>query len=188
MKITQITIIFLVVCLTVVVGNIKQTIANPKLLVATETKTEKAKPIPVSLPIIAVVKLKDGCPSVGLEANTILFANDETFHIRDAALLGLENTDLIVLSACQTAMKADSNGEEIAGIAYLFERAGADAVIASLWNAEDETTKDIMVKFYENLQQGMTKVEALRQAKLSYVREYVSPFYWSPLILIGDGE
>ena len=131
---------------------------------------------------------KDGCPGVGLEANTILFANGETFHIRDAALLGLENTDLIVLSACQTAMKADSNGEEIAGVAYLFERAGADAVIASLWNAEDETTKDIMVKFYENLQQGMTKVEALRQAKLSYVREYVSPFYWSPLILIGEGK
>ncbi|NER06459.1 MAG: CHAT domain-containing protein, partial [Okeania sp. SIO3C4] len=127
---------------------------------------------------------EDGCPGVGLEANTILFANDETFHIRDAALLGLENTDLIVLSACQTAMKADSNGEEIAGVAYLFERAGADAVIASLWNAEDEMTKDIMVKFYENLQQGMTKVEALRQAKLSYKDE--RPFYWSPLILIGN--
>ena len=129
---------------------------------------------------------KDGCPGVGLEANTILFANGKTFNIRDAALLGLENTDLIVLSACQTAMKADSNGEEIAGVAYLFERAGADAVIASLWNAEDEMTKDIMVKFYQNLQQGMTKVEALRQAKLSYKDE--RPFYWSPLILIGDGE
>ncbi|NEO52670.1 MAG: CHAT domain-containing protein [Okeania sp. SIO3B5] len=128
----------------------------------------------------------DGCPGVGLEENTILFANGKTFNIRDAALLGLENTDLIVLSACQTAMKADSNGEEIAGVAYLFERAGADAVIASLWNAEDEMTKDIMVKFYQNLQQGMTKVEALRQAKLSYKDE--RPFYWSPLILIGDGE
>ena len=45
-----------------------------------------------------------------------------------------------------------------------------------------------MVKFYDNLKQGMTKVEALRQAKLSYARSDVSPFYWSPLILIGDGE
>ena len=131
---------------------------------------------------------KDDCTNVGLKANNILFANGETLDIKDAALLGLENTNLIVLSACQTAMKADSNGEEIAGVAYLFERAGADAVIASLWNAGDEKTKDIMVKFYENLQQGMTKVEALRQAKLSYVREYVSPFYWSPLILIGEGK
>ncbi|MDE5087175.1 MAG: CHAT domain-containing protein [Trichodesmium sp. St16_bin2-tuft] len=131
---------------------------------------------------------KGGCPTVGLEENTILFANNKTFNIANAARLGLENTDLIVLSACQTAMKADSNGEEIAGVAYLFERAGADAVIASLWSAEDGTTKDIMVKFYDNLKQGMTKVEALRQAKLSYAMENVSPFYWSPLILIGDGE
>ncbi|NEO54174.1 MAG: CHAT domain-containing protein [Okeania sp. SIO3B5] len=130
---------------------------------------------------------KGGCPGVGLEANNILFANRETFNIADAALLGLENTDLIVLSACQTAMKADSNGEEIAGVAYLFERAGADAVIASLWNAEDGITKDIMVNFYENVKEGMTKVEALRQAKLGYVRENIHPFYWSPLILIGDG-
>ncbi|NET46030.1 CHAT domain-containing tetratricopeptide repeat protein [Okeania sp. SIO2B3] len=131
---------------------------------------------------------KGGCPGVGLEANNILFANRETFNIADAALLGLENTDLIVLSACQTAMKADSNGEEIAGVAYLFERAGADAVIASLWNAEDGITKDIMVNFYENVKEGMTKVEALRQAKLGYVRENIHPFYWSPLILIGDGS
>lgn len=131
---------------------------------------------------------KEGCPGVGLEENTILFANRETFNIADAALLGLENTDLIVLSACQTAMKADSNGEEIAGVAYLFERAGADAVIASLWNAEDGITKDIMVNFYENVKEGMTKVEALRQAKLGYVRDNIHPFYWSPLILIGDGS
>ncbi|NEO54177.1 MAG: hypothetical protein F6K54_14460 [Okeania sp. SIO3B5] len=57
MKITQITMIFLLACLTVVVGEIKQAIANPNLLVATETETEKVKPIPVSLPVIAVVKL-----------------------------------------------------------------------------------------------------------------------------------
>ncbi|MDE5080600.1 MAG: CHAT domain-containing protein [Trichodesmium sp. St18_bin1] len=75
-----------------------------------------------------------------------MFANNETFNIADAALLGLENTDLIVLSACQTAMKADSNGEKIVGVAYLLERVGVDAVIASLWSVEDETTKDIIVK------------------------------------------
>ncbi|NEP83886.1 MAG: CHAT domain-containing protein, partial [Okeania sp. SIO3B3] len=133
---------------------------------------------------------KGGCPGLGLEEGAILFANRETFNIADAALFGLENTDLIVLAACQTAMEADSNGEEIAGVAYLFERAGVDAVIASLWKAQDEATKEIMVKFYQYLQQGMTKVEALRQAKLSYIRQNKSdpPFYWSPLILIGDGE
>ena len=73
----------------------------------------------------------EGCPSLNLEANTILF-RDRNLNIADAALLGLKNTDLVVLSACQTAVSANSNGEEFAGIAYLFERAGAKSVIASL--------------------------------------------------------
>ncbi|MDY6805410.1 MAG: CHAT domain-containing tetratricopeptide repeat protein [Cyanobacteriota bacterium] len=129
---------------------------------------------------------KGGCPNLGMEANTILFANGETFNIASAAGLGLENADLIALSACQTAMKADSNGEEIAGVAYLFERAGAGAVMASLWRMEDEATKEITIEFYKNIKGGMSKVEALRQAKLSHTDDH--PFHWSPLILIGDGS
>ncbi len=74
-----------------------------------------------------------------LAVNTILFS-DRNLNIADAALLGLKNTDLVVLSACQTAVQASSNGEESAGMAYLFERAGAKSVIASLWLAKDEET------------------------------------------------
>jgi CHAT domain-containing protein/Tfp pilus assembly protein PilF len=126
---------------------------------------------------------KGGCPKLGLEENTILFA-DQRFNIADAALLGLQNVDLITLSACQTALKTESNGEEIAGLAYLFERAGAKATIASLWNAEDKTTQAIMVQFYQNLKQGMSKGEALQKAKLSQVDSH--PFFWAPFVLIGD--
>ncbi|MFM6350661.1 MAG: CHAT domain-containing protein [Dolichospermum sp.] len=128
---------------------------------------------------------KDGCKKLGLAENTLLFA-DERFNIQDAALLGLKNVDLITLSGCQTALKADSNGTEISGLAYLFERAGSKAVIASLWNVADETTKEIMVQFYQNLQKGMRKDEALRQAKLSQIDSH--PFYWSPFVLIGDSR
>ncbi|NET52083.1 MAG: CHAT domain-containing protein [Merismopedia sp. SIO2A8] len=127
----------------------------------------------------------EGVRQLDMPANTLLFA-DQNFDIANAALLGLQNTELITLSACQTALREDSNGEEIAGIAYLFERAGAKSVMASLWNAEDDTTKDIMVQFYENLKQGMSKGEALRQAKLSQVERH--PFFWSPFILIGDAR
>jgi CHAT domain-containing protein len=128
---------------------------------------------------------KGGCPQLGLEENTLLFAG-ERFNIRDAALLGLQNTDLITLSACQTALQTKSNGEEISGLAYLFERAGAKAVIASLWSVEDETTQTIMEQFYQNLKKGMTKDEALRQAKLSQIDSH--PFFWSPFVLIGDAR
>ncbi len=126
-----------------------------------------------------------GCPDLQLPANTILF-RDRNFNIADAALLGLKNTDLVVLSACQTAVQANSSGEEFAGMAYLFERAGAKSVIASLWLAKDEETKELMIQFYQNLKKGMTKREALRQAKLSLIDKH--PLYWSPFILIGDAR
>jgi len=126
-----------------------------------------------------------GCQQLGLEENTLLFA-DSQFNIRDAALLGLQNTRLLTLSACQTAMQANSNGEEISGLAYVFERAGAQAVMASLWSVSDSATKDLMVEFYQNINKGMSKNEALRQAKLSQIQRH--PFYWSPFILIGDAR
>ncbi|MCA2625668.1 MAG: CHAT domain-containing protein [Microcystis flos-aquae TF09] len=124
-----------------------------------------------------------GCPNLGMQANTILFANKEQYNIADAALLGLKNTELITLSACQTAKEANADGQEISGLAYVLERAGAKSVIASLWNAEDNTSAEIMTQFYQNLKNGMTKSEAMRQAKLSQIKSH--PYFWSPFILIG---
>ncbi len=126
-----------------------------------------------------------GCKNLGMEENTLLFA-DSQFNIRDAALLGLQNTRLITLSACETAIQANSNGEEISGMAYIFERAGAQAVMASLWSVDDAATKDLMVQFYQNINKGMSKNEALQKAKLSQIGRH--PFYWSPFILIGDAR
>jgi CHAT domain-containing protein/Tfp pilus assembly protein PilF len=127
----------------------------------------------------------EGCKKLDMKANTLLFA-DTQFNIADAALLGLQNTRLLTLSACQTALQANSNGEEISGVAYIFERAGAKAVMASLWSVDDSATQELMVAFYQNINQGMSKGEALRQAKLSQITRH--PFYWSPFILIGDAR
>ncbi|MCZ8127351.1 MAG: tetratricopeptide repeat protein [Microcystis sp. LE19-114.1B] len=124
-----------------------------------------------------------GCPNLGMQANTILFANKEEYKIADAALLGLKNTELITLSACQTAKEANADGQEISGLAYVLERAGAKSVIASLWDAEDNTSAEIMTQFYQNLKNGMTKSEAMQKAKLSQIKSH--PFFWSPFILIG---
>ena len=110
------------------------------------------------------------------------------YNITDAALLGLKNTELITLSACQTAKEANANGQEISGLAYVLERAGAKSVIASLWNAEDNTSAEIMTQFYQNLQKGMNKSEAMQQAKLSQIKENPKPYFWSPFILIGDAQ
>ncbi|MBD0341481.1 MAG: CHAT domain-containing protein, partial [Microcoleus sp. Co-bin12] len=128
----------------------------------------------------------EGCQKLDMKANTLLFAANTQFNIADAAALGLQNTRLLTLSACQTALQANSNGEEISGIAYIFERAGAKAVMASLWSVDDAATKELMVEFYQNINKGTSKGEALRQAKLSQIGRH--PFYWSPFILIGDAR
>ncbi|CCI08024.1 CHAT domain-containing protein [Microcystis aeruginosa] len=136
-----------------------------------------------------------GCPNLGMQANTILFANNQQYNIADAALLGLKNTELITLSACQTAKEANADGQEISGLAYVLERAGAKSVIASLWNAPDgkkfedksyEAINSIMMaEFYQNLQKGMSKSASMREAKLSLIEKYPHPYFWSPFILIG---
>ncbi len=128
----------------------------------------------------------EDCKKVNLKNNTLLFA-DEPLDIANAALLGLQGTQLITLSACQTAVDTN-NSEGIAGVAYIFERAGAKAVMASLWAVEDEATQELMVYFYQNLKDGMTKGEALQQAKLKLIADHRHPFYWSPFVLIGDAR
>ncbi|MBP0035427.1 MAG: CHAT domain-containing protein, partial [Roseofilum sp. Belize BBD 4] len=123
--------------------------------------------------------------TVNLGVNTILFA-DRQWPIQDAALLGLTDTRLIALSACQTAREADLEGNSISGVAYLFERAGAQAVMASLWQAEDRYTQELMSDFYQYITEGMTQAQALRQAKLNQLKHH--PHIWSPFILIGDAQ
>ncbi|MHC5762328.1 CHAT domain-containing protein [Nostoc sp.] len=129
----------------------------------------------------------EDCKKFKLKNNTLLFA-DKPLDIADAALLGLQGTQLITLSACQTAVETNLNSTGITGVAYIFERAGAKAVMASLWAVEDEATQELMVNFYQNLKQGMTKGEALQKAKLKLIADHRHPFYWSPFVLIGDAR
>ena len=137
----------------------------------------------------------EGCPSLGMKPNTLLFANKREYELKDAVKLGLQNTELITIGACETAREVDGVG--LAGLAYVWERAGAKTTLASLWNAADFVqysqqnspelpTAAILNQFYTNLQQGMTKAEALRQAKLAHID--LHPFFWAAFILIGDGQ
>jgi len=171
------------------VKNIVQMFPGSQVFLHNDATLEKFKIAASRFPLLHLAThgcfQPQGCKNLNMEANTILFA-DQQFKIADAALLGLQNTQLLTLSACQTALQTDSNGEEIAGVAYIFERAGAKSIIASLWSVNDAATKDLMIQFYQNMKQGMSKSEALRKAKLSKIN--LHPFYWSPFILIGDGQ
>ncbi|MFC1976472.1 CHAT domain-containing protein, partial [Chloroflexota bacterium] len=101
--------------------------------------------------------------------------------------LDLNNTDLVVLSACQTNLGDLSEGDELVGLTRAFIFAGTPSVIASLWNVEDEATSLLMERFYTHLKDGMGKAEALRQAQLEVREQYPNPYYWSGFVLSGDG-
>jgi CHAT domain-containing protein len=144
-------------------------------------------------PALAGARSKEGGSGadlqLGMKANTLLFANGAQYPIAEAALLGLRNTELLVLAACQTARITDNSDVALSGLASVWERAGARAVVASLWSARDEESSTINQAFYANLKAGMDKAEAMRQAKLALLRRHpegMHPYLWAPFIVIGD--
>jgi len=108
------------------------------------------------------------------------------------------NASLVVLSACNTRLGQQLAGEGIIGLTRAFMYAGAKSVVVSLWNVQDQSTSLLMQRFHQNLRDGMSKVESLRQAKLEIMQETIelqatgtreslaSPFFWAPFILVGD--
>ncbi|MEB3274029.1 MAG: CHAT domain-containing protein, partial [Prochlorothrix sp.] len=122
------------------------------------------------------------------EDSFIVFGSGERVTLADIKNWSLPFVDLVVLSACKTGVGGLGNGEEVLGLGYQFQRAGAKAVIASLWAVNDQSTQELMISFYQSLQQGMTKNEALRAAQISLLNSHFNhPYYWAPFILIGNG-
>jgi CHAT domain-containing protein/tetratricopeptide (TPR) repeat protein len=98
------------------------------------------------------------------------------------------NAKLVVLSACQTGSGKMERAEGVTGLTRAVMYAGTPAVVASLWNVSDIGTKELMVKFYSNLlEKGMSKEEALRQAKLELIKseKYSSPYFWGAFVMYG---
>jgi CHAT domain-containing protein len=103
--------------------------------------------------------------------------------------LELSRTGLVVLSACQTHMGDLSEGDELVGLTRAFFFGKTPTVVATLWNVNDESTRILMEKFYEYLQSGLGKADALRLAQLELLKEgtYAHPYYWSAFVMSGDG-
>ncbi len=94
--------------------------------------------------------------------------------------------ELLVLSACQTAV---GDKRATLGLAGLAVRSGARSTLATLWSVRDQSTADFMTEFYRQLTQTkVSKAEALRQAQLTFLKKprYQHPFYWAPFILVGN--
>jgi len=100
------------------------------------------------------------------------------------------STDLVILSACNTGSGRILKGQGVASMARAFAYAGSPDQIMTLWPVRDETTPDLMKYLYRNLEAGMSKPEALRQAKISFLSDnhgvFSHPYYWAPFIYVGD--
>jgi CHAT domain-containing protein/uncharacterized protein HemY len=97
--------------------------------------------------------------------------------------------DLVVLSACETAVGQRMQGEGLIGLTRGFMYAGASGVVATLWTVDDRATAELMKQFYANmLQRGMGPARALREAQ-NYIRSqpnWSAPYFWAGFTFQGD--
>ena len=100
-------------------------------------------------------------------------ADDGIATAEEIGSLNLEGVELVVLSACETGLGQTSGGEGLLGLQRAFQTASARTVVASLWEVDDDGTRTLMTEFYKNLwEKKLGKLEALRQAQLTMLRQY----------------
>lgn len=111
---------------------------------------------------------------------------DRWMAVQDIYDLDLRAASLVTLSACETGLGHDAGGDDLVGLVRGFLYAGASSLIVSLWTVDDESMTTLVVDFYTHWLSGKPKAWALRQAQLGLLKKYEHPFYWAPLVLVGN--
>jgi CHAT domain-containing protein len=117
--------------------------------------------------------------------------NDGRLEVNEVFGLGLSG-QLVVLSACQTALGSGATadvpaGDDWVGLVQAFLQGGARGVLASLWPVDDRATAQLMENFHRRLATGVPAQRALAEAQRTFLRESkrASPFYWAGFVLNG---
>jgi CHAT domain-containing protein len=159
---------------------------------ATENELEKADLSTVQVLHFATHGLidEDSPGRSGLALTATPPDHDGILQTREVFKLRLKAA-LVTLSACRTALGKEVSGEGLVGLARAFFYAGANAVMASLWNVNDASAVRWMEDFYRELRAGRPIDDAARSAKLGFLRENGAlrhPYYWAPFIVTGDAS
>ena len=122
----------------------------------------------------------------------IFFTDNEYLYTHELYNLRTK-AQLVVLSACETGVGALKMGEGTMSLARGFAYAGCPSIVQSLWKVDDKAGSDIMVFFHQYLKQGLSKDDALRQAKIQYLNsqdspERLHPYYWATFIQVGNRQ
>ena len=108
-------------------------------------------------------------------------------------MLDLRSLDLVVLSACQTGL-GEITSDGVLGLQRGFKKAGAGALMMSLWKVDDDATRLFMSRFYASLTSGVPRHDAMRDAR-NHLRRYTAPdgstpyaapSYWAAFILLDS--
>lgn len=104
----------------------------------------------------------------------------------DIARLDLSNTDMVVLSACQTG-QGKATAEGLYGLQRAFKKAGVRTIVMSLWNVSDKTASEFMTTFYERLadtHNAWNKRKAFEETKQIIRQKHPDPFHWAAFVML----
>lgn len=113
-------------------------------------------------------------------------AEDGLLNADDVVGLDLIDTELVVTSACDTALGDVQAGEGVMGLRRAFVLAGAKSMVMSLWRVDDGVAVETMDRYYHHLLNGEGRAKALQLAREEIRRRYPDPYYWASLIFLGN--
>jgi CHAT domain-containing protein len=120
--------------------------------------------------------------------NYLKMTGDERVAQEEIFALALDNTSIVTLSACNTALGDNLDSKFVASLAEAFWLGGSQSVVASLWAVNDDSTGLLMTEFYQGLRQGKGKAQSLKDAQLKVrgTPGYEHPYFWAGFLLFGD--
>ena len=164
--------------------------ASSTVLLGTDATETKFKALPLDQYRVLHLALHGYADLEYPDRSALVFAPEEggrddgLLEVREIRYLRLK-ARLVTLSACNTGV-GPVGSVDVADLGNAFIEAGAETVVSTLWELEDQSTTQLMTVFYQNLSAHHAKAEALREAQLGLLHGGLPPYYWASFEVAGD--